>query len=216
MIRRAAQLLALTALLSAASARANDELPSTGEDWQPLAERLVADNRARVDAGADPLTAPMTVCSGTACIGPSEVRLDEREAALIRAAFDPGAENAVQERAMVARAIARYETFVGARNGTWRDHARNLHEEGEEGQMDCISESVNTRTYLDRLDRAGLLPRHRVGGFVMRYLIVLQHVAVEMIEEESGDSWVVDSWASENGEEPVIAPYGSWRMELLV
>ncbi|MBC7908520.1 MAG: hypothetical protein H7Y60_17465 [Rhodospirillaceae bacterium] len=194
--------------MTTASARA--------EDWPSRAERLVAHNKAQALDAADPLTTPMIVCQDTACAQTSDVRLSEEEAAMIRTGFGDGGADAETERAMIAHAIGQFETFVGAQNGTWRDHARNSHlSEDGDGQMDCVSESINTRTYLDRLAQAKLLNRHELGGFVMRYLVVLQHVAVEMIELDSGDSYVIDSWDGENGDEPVIQPYMSWRMEFM-
>jgi hypothetical protein len=189
------------------------------EAWQRRADRLIAQNQTRGAEGADPLTMPMTVCHDTACAQMSEVRLGEEEAEMIRAGFGGGADSAdspATERAMIAHAVGQFETFVGAQNGTWRDHARNVHVgENEEGQMDCVSESINTRTYLGRLAQAGLLTRHDVGGFVIRYVVLLQHVAVEMIERDSGDSFVVDSWDGENGDEALIQPYVTWRMEFM-
>ncbi|MBC7950777.1 MAG: hypothetical protein H7Z12_03020 [Rhodospirillaceae bacterium] len=186
------------------------------EAWPHRAERLTAHNRVQGAEAADPLTAPMIVCHDTACAQISDVRLGEEEARIIRAGFGGSADSPATERAMIAHAIGQFESFVGAQNGTWRDHARNLHEsEDEEGQMDCVSESINTRTYLMRLVQAGLLTRHDIGGFAMRYLVLLQHVAVEMIERDSGDSHVVDSWNGENGEDAQIQPYMSWRMEFL-
>lgn len=206
-----AALLVLTAVCTSASAQ---EAPA--EEWRQRGERLVAVNRGRADGAADPLTAPMMVCRDTACAQSSEVQLDDDEARMIRAVFGHGADSPATERAMIARAIAQVETFVGAQNGTWRDHARNTREtEDEDGQMDCVSESINTLTYLGRLSQSGLLPQHEIGSFVMRYVVVLQHVAVEMIERQSGDSFVIDSWDGDNGEEPLIEPYVSWRMAFL-
>lgn len=186
------------------------------EAWPQRAERLITQNRAHGTEAADPLTAPMIVCHDTACAQTSEVRLSEEEAAMIRAGFGDGADSTATERAMIAHAIGQFETFMGAQNGTWRDHARNTHQgEDEAGQMDCVSESINTQSYLNRLIQAGLLTRHDIGGFVLRYLVVLQHVAVEIIERDSGDSYVVDSWDGENGDDAQVRPYVSWRMEFL-
>lgn len=186
------------------------------EAWPQRAERLTTHNQAQGAETGNPLTAPMIVCQDTACARTTEVRLGADEAEMIRAGFGDGADSPDTERAMIAHAIGQFETFVGAQNGTWNDHARNLHAaENEPGQMDCVSESINTRTYLVRLSQAGLLTRHDIGGFVMRYLVLLQHVAVEMIERDSGDSFVVDSWDGENGDEAVIQPYVSWRMEFM-
>jgi len=209
--------LLLAAMLAATAAHASeDELISAEEGWRPHVQQVVTDNWVRGGETNDPLTAPMTVCQGTACAQTSEVRLSDAEAEEIRAIFAAGSADAEAERAAIAQAVARFETHVGAKNGTWRDHARNTHEsDDEDGQMDCVSEAANTRAYLHRLLQARLLTRHRVGGFVTRYLVLLQHVAVEMTETDSAARWVIDSWDGDNGAPPLIAPYGVWRMEFL-
>lgn len=204
-------------VVTAVCARAEDSHQHSAEHWRKRGERMVVENRERAANAADPLTMPMMVCHDTACAQVTEVRLNEDEARMIRAGFGDGTDSPATERAMIAHAIAQFETFVGAQNGTWRDHARNSrNSEDEGGQMDCVSESINTLTYLGRLSQDGLLTQHDIGGFVMRYVVVLQHVAVEVIEQQSGDSFVIDSWNGDNGEEPLIQPYGSWRWEFLV
>lgn len=201
-------LFALVAVAAVAPALA--EPPD--EDWHQVVERVVAGNAVRATNAADPLAVPMTVCQDTACARPSEVALEPAEVRALRGVFHGGARSAEHERAMIARAVALAETFAGSRNGSWADHPRNLHEEGEEGQLDCVSEAANTRTYLDRLDRAGLLRFHEPGGFVLRYVVVLPHMAVLMRDAESGEEWVVDSWEGANGEEPLIEPWLDWRL----
>lgn len=191
----------------APSARAEEAVAVVHEDWLDRAALFMADN----DAGT--LTAPMDLCEDAGCLTASVQELAPDEAARIGGLFD-GAGDAAAERAAIGRAVALFETFAGARNGTWRDHARNERLDGDEaGQLDCVAEAINTRTYLGRLERSGLLHFHRVEGFVHRYAVLLQHVAVGIVEDESGESFVVDSWVGANGEEPSIEPYGTWRME---
>ncbi|MBI5163342.1 MAG: hypothetical protein HY985_05500 [Magnetospirillum sp.] len=185
------------------------------EDWQPQVNRLIAKNDLAAQKAPNPLRVAMEVCQGTACAEATNVRLSSLEAERIRAVFDPPATSAAEERAQLATAIAFFETFVGARNGTWADLPRNLHPEDaeDEGQMDCVSESTNTRTYLDRLDKAGLIRYHGVGEQVFTYILLLQHIAVEMVDKETGVRWVVDSWEGANGEPPVISTYDDWCSE---
>ncbi len=207
----------LMASLAALPARAEDDLINAEEGWRPHVEQVILGNWVEDTAARDALTAPMIVCQGTACATVSAAQLNAAQAAQIRAIFTGGSDSPAGERALLAQAIARFETFVGAQNGTWRDHARNTKaSHDEEGQMDCVSEATNTRTYLHRLTQAGLVAHHHVGGFVTRYLVLLQHVAVEITEAESGERYVIDSWDGENGEPPVIEHYGAWRMEFLV
>lgn len=211
---RIAGLAAGLGLWTAMAAAADSSLP--GEDDDGWTDRLHGLVRLNAEAGrqaASPLLAPMTVCQDTACAKTDRLSLAPEEAERIRAVFTPPAADAAEERAMIGRAIAFYETFVGSRNGSWADLPRNLHpEEGGEGQMDCVSESANTKTYLDRLAQAGFLTHHRVKGLVYSYVLLLQHVAVEIVEIADGERWVVDSWEGANGEPPAIEPYGDWRM----
>lgn len=209
-------LLACALALPAVAARAGDVasviVPNL-EEWQIIAELVEDGNRRAATEGQDPLRAPMLLCEDRGCgqTGWQELRADE--AARLRAVFTGNAD-AATERIQLGRAIALLETALGARNGTWRDHPGNDREdENEPGQMDCIAESINTRTYLDRLSRAGLLRHHRMGGFIHRYTVVLQHVAVDIVPDDGDEHFAVDSWVGANGDEPDIKPYGDWRWE---
>lgn len=187
-------------------------LPSPREEWLDLADALLTGNE-KAARGTDPLLAPMELCEQRGCTGHNWQTLHADEAARVRALFDGGTD-AAGERRRLSQAIALLETFMGARNGTWRDHPGNEREdENEPGQMDCIAESINTRTYVDRLYQAGMLRHHHPGGFIHRYTVVLQHVAVDIIEAGSDERYAVDSWVGANGEEPEIIPYGDWRWE---
>ena len=207
--------LALT--LAAVPAQAGDSgrlLASTHEEWQDRADLIHTANEA--DRGPDPLTQPMLVCEDVGCNTSAEQSLSADEARRLRTLFDhgEGEDSPAAERARLRKAIALFETFVGARNGTWRDHPGNQREYADEpGQMDCIAESINTRTYLSRLARAGLLTHHHLGDFIHRYTVVLQHVAVEIVETDSNERFAVDSWVGANGEEPELIPYSDWRWE---
>lgn len=209
----AALLLAL--LHVAPAARAGDLahlLPPPQEEWLDVADLVLQVNREAATQG-DPLRAPMILCEAQGCGATGAQSLSEEEAARLRALL-AGDDGPTGERRRLGRAIALLETMMGARNGTWRDHAANQHDfEDEPGQLDCIAESVNTRTYLDRLNAAGLIRHHQLGGFIHRYTVVLQHVAVDIIENNSDDRFAVDSWVGANGEEPEIIPYGDWRWE---
>jgi hypothetical protein len=62
-----------------------------------------------------------------------------------------------KERENIRQAIALLENIVGDITGTWRDLAGNVAGAGEPGQLDCISESNNTTTYMQLLFEDGLL-----------------------------------------------------------
>lgn len=183
------------------------------EDWLTIAELVAHGNSNTATEHQDPLRSPMLLCEDRGCGQTGWQSLSADEAARLREVFaqDGGAD---AERSQIGRAIALLETAMGARNGTWRDHAANDREdEDEPGQLDCVAEAINTNTYLDRLTRAGLLRHHQVGGFIHRYTLVLQHIAVEIIPDDGEEHFAVDSWVGANGDEPEIIPYADWRWE---
>lgn len=212
MKRLATALLVLAVILPPVAATA--ESPTLlREKWLDLADAVQAANDAAMTAAADPLTAPMVVCEQRGCTAAAPQQLSPEEGARLRALFASLAD-APGERARIGRAIALMEGFMGGRNGTWRDHAANERlSEDEPGQLDCVAESINTRTYLDRLAGAGLLRHHVRGDFIHRYTVVLQHVAVDIVPDDGEDHFAVDSWVGANGEEPQIIPYDDWRWE---
>lgn len=195
-----------------AGAQESAALAEDPNDWQHRAAAIIA---ANTDIPGDPLTAAMIVCAGTACSHQDPITLSDDEAGLLRALF-AGIDDAAAERQRIGQAIARMENFTGGRNGTWADAPGNRHVDWDEpGQLDCVSEAVNTRNTLDRLIRAGLVIHHRLGGLVIRYTLLLQHVAVTIIDDEDIE-FVVDSWVDANGEPPDILPYADWRLQWAV
>lgn len=205
----------LLLLISAHTALAQESaaLADDPDDWHL---RLDAIQTANAESAGPALTAPLRVCAGTACSHQSDVALNTSEAGQITDLFTPAADDAQAERDRIARAVALFETFVGARNGTWADAPGNRHAEHDEpDQLDCVSETANTRTYLDRLARAGLLAHHVPGRVVVRYTLFLPHMAYSVFDDLDRE-FVVDSWVGAGGEEPEIQPYADWRSEWAV
>ncbi|MGE4278009.1 MAG: hypothetical protein AB7G62_00385 [Magnetospirillum sp.] len=195
----------------AAHAQEVEPLGDPGQDWSSSMEQVLTTNSLSATAALDPLAAPLLACSGTACRHLWLVALapDDRED--IRHLFEDVADSA-QERRAIAQAIARIETSVGRQNGTWADDAGNrVSETDDPSQLDCVSETANTRSYLQRLVQAGLISRHHVGRMVMRFTLILQHVASTIVDDDDGNEYVVDSWVGANGEEPSVETLSQWR-----
>ena len=77
--------------------------------------------------------------------------------------------------------------------------------------MDCIDESTNTKRYLDLLQEQGLLHWHTVAERVYRAPHFFDlHWAGQIIELETLDSYVVDSWFLDNGNMPYIQALNNW------
>ena len=76
-----------------------------------------------------------------------------------------------EERNRIARAIGLFETLIGPKNGTLGDLAMNPPDAPQSprgGQLDCISESTNSTTYLKQLEASGLLRWHSVDERAVR------------------------------------------------
>lgn len=118
---------------------------------------------------------------------------------------------------MIRRAIAVLEQIAGTQTPTFRDRGRNPIIDDWPGQMDCIDESTNTRRYLDLLQERGLLRWHRAAGRAYRTPhLVDPHWAGQIVELETLDHYVVDSWFLDNGELPYIQVLNDWlRKEAL-
>jgi len=208
-MKRLIVLMTMFLLQTPALAQESAALANAPNDWHLQVAAIIAANDAPV---GDPLTAPLIACAGTACSHHSVIALFSDEADEIRRLFNADGD-AATERQELGRAIALMESFVGARNGTWADSPGNQHLDWDDPvQLDCVSEAVNTRSYLGRMALAGLLAHHRLGQLVTRYTVFLQHVAVTVIDDADTE-FAVDSWVGANGEEPEIQPYGDWRLE---
>jgi len=212
--RAAVWLLALALGLAASAGRADEVAPDLAGngDWHSQIRRFTDANRWAGIEADDPLLVAMELCSSPGCGTHQPVQLDSGEAGMLRRLFESGADSPQEERQLIAAAIALLEDLTGPRLGTAGDLPANDHRYWDmAGQLDCIAETINTMSYLDRLALAGLLRHHDVGREVIRFTLILQHIAVEIVDVVSNDSWVVDSWPGANGEDPVIEPYSLWR-----
>jgi hypothetical protein len=116
-----------------------------------------------------------------------------------------------EERNNISQAIALLENTVGDITGTWRDLAGNVPGAGEPGQLDCISESKNTSTYLQLLFDDGLLRWHDILERRVRHTLIFNtHWTAVIVERSSGEHFAVDSWFLDNGQPPDIQPLGDW------
>lgn len=156
------------------------------------------------------------VCYDFGCQSLQEVRLSDKEWYSITAIFD--AEDAMQERGQIKRAVARMESLVGRYTPTHLDKGGNLPvQTGDEqlvrlpGQLDCIDESINTSQYLALFAGAGLLKFHDAAGRVYRRSFLSQHWAAQVREKKTGRYFVVDSWFEDNGELPVLVASEVWH-----
>jgi hypothetical protein len=174
-----------------------------------LANSLLWLNAASI-APAGAAIEGLSACVDYHCDRLQVVDLPTPQVERIRAEF-VAVSDAATERRAIRRAIARFETYVGAITGTSRDLAENRAGAGLPGQLDCIAESRNTTTYLQRLAELGLLRWHVVEPRVRRdrWLVLIHWTAV--IRESATDrQFAVDSWFRDNGQPPDIQPLEHW------
>ena len=118
-----------------------------------------------------------------------------------------------KERENIRQAIALLENTVGEITGTWRDLGGNFAGAGEPGQLDCISESKNTTTYLQLLFDDGLLKWHVIEERQVRHpLIFNTHWTAVILDRSNGERFSVDSWFLDNGHPPAIQPLSDWLL----
>jgi hypothetical protein len=116
-----------------------------------------------------------------------------------------------EERENIRYAIALLENMVGAITGTWRDLAGNFAGAGQPGQLDCISESKNTSTYLQLMFDDGLLKWHEVEERQVRHPFIFNtHWTAVIADRSNGERFAVDSWFRDNGQPPHIQPLADW------
>ena len=160
---------------------------------------------------ADSSPPRVTICYNYNCNRTAQVRPAADEWQTVINQFQPAAQSAAEERDMIRRAVATLESIAGTQTPTHLDRGRNPIVDDWPGQMDCIDESTNTKRYLDLLQDHGLLHWHRVVERAYRAPYVFdQHWAGQIIELDTLDSYVVDSWHLDNGNPPYIQALNDW------
>jgi len=153
---------------------------------------------------------PFFSCTDYHCDEGETVTLSEDQWRQVVSLFPP-AESPTDEREQIRHAIALLESQVGKTTGTWRDLAKNVAGAGLPGQLDCISESKNTMTYLQLLSDDGLLQWHGVEDRKLRHPWILDvHWSAVIRDRSTGKQYAVDSWFLDNGQQPFVQPLDEW------
>ncbi len=162
---------------------------------------------------ATPTPANFTICHGYGCLHKARVEISPAGWNKVKAVFAKAPQNASEERATIARAVALLEKKVGSATGTDVDEAGASLFAKNKFQQDCIDETVNTTTYLRLLDRENLLRFHNVGEAAWRgqFIDRWPHNTAVVVEKESGAAYTMDSWFYANGVEPTVVPLAKWK-----
>lgn len=158
------------------------------------------------------------VCSAYGCQKRTKVRFSKADIGAIAAVMRKTRKDmsGAEERRAVAYAIAWFEKTVGDRIGTSVDRpGMDFFGSGDPTQFDCVDEATNTTSYLLVLQDAGLLKHHRVDApfakeNYLRGVAGWTHWTAVLRETETNQRWAVDSWAYENGENPIVAKAEEW------
>jgi hypothetical protein len=154
--------------------------------------------------------APFFACTDYHCDIGIMISLEPGQWQSVREIFSAVATPAA-EREGVRRAVALLETLTGAITGTWRDKGGNYAGTDAAGQLDCISESKNTTTYLQLMHDEGLLRWHSVGERRLRRpWFFNEHWTAVLIDRSDGQQYAVDSWFLDNGQPPGLLPLDEW------
>jgi hypothetical protein len=157
-------------------------------------------------------TAHLKICHGFGCHFQSQLDLGAADARRLSAILAAGRASPPAERAAVSKAVQYYEKRA-ARAVGMRDQAKsNASQWRRRGQMDCIDESTNTRTFLLYLERRGLLKHHTVARNRTRGFLIDRRYphSTAVLQENSGEKWTVDSWYAPAGGAPDIMKLSRW------
>lgn len=154
------------------------------------------------------------LCSNFGCSARYRTSLSEAEWVGVRAYFEPRATDAAAERVQMALAVGHIEQVLGPKVGTTKDRpgAAIVPFYSTRGQQDCIDEAYNTTTYLQFMERDKLFAWHSVGEPVTRGHVIDRwfHNTAIVIEIETGENYVIDSWFGANGEAADVTTLEAW------
>jgi len=155
-----------------------------------------------------------TFCSNFGCSVRWDMGLSDAEWERVRAYFAEPAPDPAAERRQMAEAVGEIERITGKKAGTDKDKpgAAIIPFHSREGQHDCIDEAHNTTVYLTFMERDGLLKWHRVGEPAHRGHVIDRwfHNTATVIEKDTGDAYVIDSWFGANGEPADVTTVEAW------
>jgi len=161
---------------------------------------------------AQPTEHRQEFCNAPGCDDSAFVSLNEEEWQAVESIFSPLPESPADERKRIATTIALFEKIIGPKTGTQYDAPRNGGGFSNRFNLDCIAESANTTVALMMLEQRGLLRHHKILYPSHRGPLSFQlpHNAAAIIDLQTDQRYVVDSWFHANGIEPEIVPQELW------
>ena len=120
--------------------------------------------------------------------------------------------SATEEREAIRHAVRRLYLEAAKYSPIASDRGGNFKDTSVKGRMDCVDHSRNDTTFLNFIQQQGWLNYHQVGEIVWRNpLLINLHYASQIIDTNTGDSWVVDTWFLDFGKLATVMPYSQWK-----
>lgn len=123
----------------------------------------------------------VSICFNYGCAVEEAVLIEKAVLRYVGELFDQ-VTDPLDERDVIARAVAELYRHAGGQTPVFADRAGNLLDAGVEGRMDCIDHSTTTTRFLRMIERRGWLRYHRVAEPGRRTRFLLQHLSA-VIEE---------------------------------
>lgn len=160
-----------------------------------------------------PTLSGFDICYGGGCAVISRVSLSDMDWQNIVKMFEPLPQNAVEERADIAKSIAVFEQIVGSKTGTSEDKGGTFGNSAYPNQLDCNDEAANTTIYMRLLKQANYLHFHQIIDTKTRgyFLNGWPHSTAAIQEITTGEKFAVDSWFYDNGKPATIVPLALWK-----
>ena len=120
--------------------------------------------------------------------------------------------SAIEEREAIRHALRRLYLEAAKYSPIASDRGGNFKDASVKGRMDCVDHSRNDTTFLIYIQQQGWLKYHQVGEIVWRNpLLINLHYASQIIDNNVGNSWVVDTWFLDFGQLATVIPYEQWK-----
>ena len=161
----------------------------------------------------DPRPNDFKICYALGCHKSAQVRLNAEQWEHIRSIFVPRPPDGAAEREHIALAIGELESMVGPLTGTDVDIGGSFQGAFLDNQMDCEDEAVNTLVYLTMMEQDGLIACHDIYRPTGRGFVVMgwPHTAAVVVDKQTGEKFVVDSWFGDNGHPAYVVPLKKWK-----
>lgn len=179
---------------------------------------LVAGCTSVTDSGAPEYgyAAPkrVAICHGYGCSYRAMLNLTAADGQKFQEIF-AGADSAAAERTAISQANQYFEERTYSVTGVRDQPSGKFGAARIRGQMDCIDESTNTRTFLMYLSERGLLKHHKLMKNVSRGFLLdgrYPHWSAVVRDTATGVDWVVDSYYTPMGAPPDIMTLADWKL----